>query len=391
LTVAIIGQGYVGLPLALAATRAGHDVIGIDTNKKLVSMLNNGVSPIGDISNEQLCDALDTGRYQAKDDFNFIERSQIIVICVPTPIDSKYNPDFSMLEDAIHALAKNIKNNPLIIVESTVSPGTTRTLVKNILEKTSQSFDLAYSPERIDPGNKKWNVENTPKLVAGIDENSTSRASEFYKSFINEVVVGPSIEVIEAAKLLENSFRLINIAFVSEFADFCSKMEIDVRDVIDAAATKPYGFMPFYPSVGIGGHCIPVDPSYLVAKAKEVGAQTRFIDLANNVNRNLPSYFAGVAKKVLGSLSQKRILIIGVAYKPDVKDIRETPVLGLIEILRVSGANVSWHDDMVGEWLGETSVPITGNYDLVILANPHSSCDLKLIGQTPILNTRGGY
>jgi len=218
----------------------------------------------------------------------------------------------------------------------------------------------------------------------------TERAVRFYSSFVETVAVGSSVEVIETAKLLENSFRLVNISFINEISVFCSKLGIDIGEVVDAAATKPYGFMPFYPSAGVGGHCIPVDPSYLVAKAREIGAPTRFIDLANEVNLSMPSFFVGKAEGILGSLSGKKILVVGVAYKPDVSDVRETPAAGLIALLRKEGASVSWHDHLVLEWNGESSVPLASDYDLVVLVNPHSTTDLSVIEGVPVLNTRGG-
>ena len=292
---------------------------------------------------------------------------------------------------AIETTASHISPETLVINESTVAPGTTRTLLAAALEAAQVPFDLAYSPERIDPANKMWNVTNTPKLVAGLTEAATERATAFYRTFITSVTTGSSLEVIETAKLLENSFRLVNISFINEIAQFCAALKIDVREVIDAATTKPYGFMPFYPGAGVGGHCIPVDPKYLSSKADELGIPSRFINLAHELNLSLPSYFTGVATGMLGSLEEKKIIVIGVAYKPDVADVRETPAEQLITTLRQSGAAVSWHDDLVQRWKGETSVPLTNTYDLAILINPHSHCDLGLLGSTPVLNTRGGY
>ena len=228
-------------------------------------------------------------------------------------------------------------------------------------------------------------------MVAGITNEATKRATKFYESFIDRVIPYSSVEVIETAKLLENSYRLINISFINEIAEFCWKMNIDVRDVIDAASTKPYGFMPFYPSIGVGGHCIPVDPSYLTSKAKEVGASTKFIDLANNINHSLPSYFTGVATGILGNLKGKKIVVVGVAYKPNTSDVRETPAFSLIEALRSGGADVSWHDELVKEWRGEKSTLLTSQFDLAILANPHTGTDLSKLGSVRILDARGGY
>ena len=389
--VSIVGQGYVGLPLAIAAASAGHEVWGIDTNVVLVDELNRGVSPLGDLTDAQIMQAVNAKRFKATVDFGVINSCDLVVICVPTPLDSTFEPDFSYVKSAAESVAENIKEGALVIVESTVSPGTTRGLLKNILDKSDIKYHLAYSPERIDPSNHKWNVTNTPKLVAGISEEATQKAMIFYKSFISEVVPASSVEVIESAKLLENSFRLINISFINEFAQFCWKMGIDVREVIQAASTKPYGFMAFYPGVGVGGHCIPVDPSYLSAKAKEIGASNSFIDLANKINHSLSSYFTVVANEILGSLKGKKIIVVGVAYKPDVSDVRETPSLDLIKALRSEGADVSWHDELVKEWIGEKSAKLSADYDLAILANPHTGTDLSQLGSVRILDTRGGY
>ena len=389
--VAIVGQGYVGLPLAVAAAQAGHTVIGIDTDEKRVGLLNHGTSPVSDISDSLLTAVISSGNYQASNSFAGISTSDVVCICVPTPLDPSGAPDLSLFEAAVEAVGANLGADALVIIESTISPGTTRGLASSILSSVSRhkDYEVAYSPERIDPANKKWNVKNTPKLVAGLSSEATTRAVKFYSSFVESVTVGSSVEVIETAKLLENSFRLVNISFINELAIFCSKMGIDIREVVDAAATKPYGFMPFYPSAGVGGHCIPVDPSYLVAKAREIGAPTRFIDLANEVNLSMPSFFVGKAEGILGSLSGKKILVVGVAYKPDVSDVRETPATGLISLLRKEGAVVSWHDHLVLEWNGESSVPLASDYDLVVLVNPHSSVDLTVLDGVPVLNTRG--
>jgi len=389
--VAVVGQGYVGLPLALAASRVGHNVVGIDSNPELVALLASGKSPILDITDGEIDVAIKSGSYTATTESHSIKDSEIVVICVPTPLDDSHNPDLTSLESAIKTIATYLAPGTLVINESTVAPGTTRTLLATTLEATQLPFDLAYSPERIDPANKKWNVTNTPKLVAGLTESAAERAFNFYKSFVDSVSSGSSLEVIETAKLLENSFRLINISFINEVAQFCAALDIDVREVINAAATKPYGFMPFYPGAGVGGHCIPVDPMYLSTKAREIGTPSRFIELAHDINLSLPSYFAGVAKGVLGELNGKRILVVGVAYKPDVADSRETPAWGLIITLRAAGANVFWHDDLVKSWKNETSSAIDGSYDLAILANPHTDTKLELLGNTPILNSRGGY
>lgn len=390
--VAIVGQGYVGLPLAVAAAEAGHTVIGIDVDEQRVGLLNHGTSPVLDVSDAALSAVISSGNYQASNSFSGVATSDVICICVPTPLGEDRLPDLAMFESAVEAVGANLGAGALVIIESTISPGTTRGLANSILSSVSRHKDyaLVYSPERIDPANKKWNVKNTPKLVAGLDSEGADRAVRFYSSFVDSVTVGSSVEVIETAKLLENSFRLVNISFINELAEFCSRMGIDVSEVVDAAATKPYGFMPFYPSAGVGGHCIPVDPSYLVAKAREIGAPTKFIDLANEVNLSMPSFFVGKAEGMIGSLKEKKVLVVGVAYKPDVSDVRETPASGLIALLRGAGAVVSWHDHLVLEWNGESSVPLAADYDLVVLVNPHSSVDLSVLDGVPVLNTRGG-
>ena len=389
--VSVIGQGYVGLPLALALVNSGYDVSGIDLDQKLVDKISNGSSPIIDITDQEVSSIVSSGNYSVTNNFDSVLSSGIVIICVPTPLNEEHKPDLAFLVSATNSISKNLQKGTLVINESTVSPGTTRGIIKQTLDKAGVDYDLAYSPERIDPANKKWKVTNTPKLVAGLTPAASERAAAFYETFVEKVTIGSSPEVIETAKLLENSFRLINISFINEIAQFCAALKIDVREVVDAAATKPYGFMPFYPSAGVGGHCIPVDPSYLVAKAEELGAPTRFIDLANDVNRSLASYFTGIAAGILGGLQNKKILVVGIAYKPEVSDVRETPAAGLISELRSKGADVAWHDDLVKEWNGEKSAFLSPNYDLVVLANPHSGTDLSVLTSAKVLNTRGGY
>ena len=389
--VSVVGQGYVGLPVAIAAANSQHAVVGIDLDKALIQKLESGQSPIGDLSDDQIQRVFKSGHYAPVNNFESIASSEVVLVCVPTPLDTERKPDFSFLVNALNSIAAYLQPGTLIINESTVSPGTTRGLIRESLDKAGIPYELAYSPERIDPANKKWTVTNTPKLVAGLTPAATERAAAFYKTFVDSVTIGSSLEVIETAKLLENSFRLVNISFVNEIAQFCAAMGIDVREVVDAAATKPYGFMPFYPGAGVGGHCIPVDPSYLVSKAQEIGVPTRFIDLANDLNQSLPSYFTGVASGILGGLQGKKILVVGIAYKPEVADVRETPAEGLIHQLRAQGADVKWHDELVQEWNNEKSVELTPDFDLAILVNPHSNANLSALGSIRVLNTRGGY
>jgi UDP-N-acetyl-D-glucosamine dehydrogenase len=391
--IGVIGQGYVGLPLSLAAASAGFNVFGVDSDLDKVSQINSGNSPIEDISGEEISSLIRTGSYCCLTHFESDFDAEVILICVPTPLDSDHKPDLSYLRSAVESVGKVLKKGGLVVIESTIQPGTTRDVIVPILEKESglkrDEFLVAYSPERIDPANKTWKISNTPKLVAGLTEEAGRKAKDFYSQFISQVDICDSLEVAETAKLLENSFRLVNISFINELAIYCQKIGIDVNDVIKAAATKPYGFMPFYPSVGVGGHCIPVDPLYLASAAKEAGVPTRFIELADQINLEMPDYFVGRANEILGGLKGKKVLVIGVSYKPNVADVRETPVSSLIAGLEKLGASVSWHDDLVKSWNNKTSVAITDQYDLAIIATPHDYIELSKLGNTPVLNTRG--
>jgi nucleotide sugar dehydrogenase len=343
--IVVIGQGYVGLPLGLEAAKSGFIVMGVDNNLAKVEALSSGRSTVEDISNEVLKSAIENGSFTISANPTFEPVVEIICICVPTPLGSDHQPDLEILKSATTDVGKNLKPGMLVIIESTIQPGTTRNVVVPILEKESglgaDKFLVAYSPERIDPMNKKFTIKNTPKLVAGLTPEAAIKAKEFYSKFIDQVDVCDSLEVAETAKLLENSFRLVNISFINELSMFCQKIGIDINDVIKAASTKPYGFMPFFPSVGVGGHCIPVDPMYLAEAARSVGAPSRFIELADEINLAMPIYFVGRASEILGGLKDKKVLVIGVSYKPNVADVRETPVEALIAGLAKSGAVVS--------------------------------------------------
>ena len=391
LQVAIVGQGYVGLPLAMAAVGAGHSVVGIDSDAGLVSSLSSGVSVIEDVSDSELSSAFKNG-YSVSSSFSAVSDCSVVVICVPTPLEAGGAPDISVLVGAVSSVASVVKPGVLIIVESTIATGTIRKVIAPILEAKLGvgNFDLVYSPERIDPLNKKWGVKNTPKLVAGLTEVALSRAVSFYSGFVSTVVPGSSVEVIETAKLLENSFRFVNISFINEISVLCDALGIDVLEVIDAAASKPYGFMPFYPGAGVGGHCIPVDPIYLASAARDAGSPSRFIELARDINSAMPAYFVGRAVEKLGTLSGKAIIVIGVAYKANVSDTRESAAEKLIDLLRGAGAIVSWHDDVVGTWRGEESSALSASFDLAILVTPHDGLDMAALGSVPVINTRGG-
>jgi UDP-N-acetyl-D-glucosamine dehydrogenase len=391
--ISVIGQGYVGLPLALAICNAGYSTIGIDSNTSRILELQSSKSGIEDISDNEIATALASGRYKPTLDYSEVRNSNVILICVPTPLTKNNLPDLFAIESSVKELSKYFQKDSLVILESTVEPGTTRDFLVPLLEKSSgisrENFNVAFSPERIDPQNKNWNIKNTPKIVAGLTEKAKVLAVDFYSKFIDTVVSVDSIEVAETAKLLENSFRLINISFINEISIFCEKLGVEINDVIKAASTKPYGFMPFYPSIGAGGHCIPVDPIYLSNSANRLGVKSRFIDLATQVNNEMPEHVVRRAEDKCFGLKGKNILVVGVSYKPNVADVRETPVARLIEGLINKGATVSWHDDLVKEWNSGKSVELSSSFDLAILATPHDYLDLTKLGNVPILNTRG--
>jgi len=392
ITISVIGLGYVGLPLAISAAQSGYEVNGIDVDQVKVEFIKSGKSPIEDISNLEIQNVI-SSKLKVGSDFSPVEGSSIVIICVPTPLDVDRKPDLSLIDGAVKSFAKYLTKSTLVILESTVQPGTTRDYLVSLISKysalTPSEFNVAYSPERIDPANRKWNLKNTPKIVAGLNPITTKQAKEFYSKFVDNIIECESPEVAELAKLLENTFRYVNISFINELSIFCRSLGVDVNQVIAAASTKPYGFMPFYPSIGVGGHCIPVDPLYLSDKARNMGVQTKFIDLADEINMQMPNFFVKVASERIGGLQGKKVLVIGVSYKPNVADVRETPVEALIFSLREEGAEVFWHDDLVKEWNEEKSSPLDQGYDLAILATPHDYLNLKQIGDIPLINTRG--
>lgn len=392
-SVSVVGLGYVGLPLAIAAAKSGYMVTGIDSDEVKVKDINNGKSQIEGVNKDELSELVAAGKIKAESNYSSIENAEIIIVCVPTPLLENRLPDLSYLKSAAISIKGRLNENSLLVLESTVAPGTTRDFLAHLLEfnfdKPETCFKLAFSPERIDPMNLNWTIKNTPKVVAGLTTKAKELAVKFYSEFVDQVVECESIEVAELAKLLENSFRLINISFINELSIFCEKLEINLENVIKAAATKPYGFMPFYPSIGVGGHCIPVDPIYLSNAGKMIGAPTRFIDLADQVNQEMPGYFVRRSEEKLGGLKQKKVLVVGVAYKPNIADTRETPARPLIAGLKEKGAEVFWHDDLVKEWNGEKSVALSSNFDLAIIATPHDYLDLTKLVSVPILHTRG--
>ena len=371
--ISIIGQGYVGLNLAMAIPNH-HQVVGYDVNPVLVTQLLGGNSHIEGISSEDLTLKVTNASYIPTSDSSLIADSEIIVIAVPTPLDANRQPDLSYVRSACLTIASVMKSKVLVINESTSYPGTLRDLIKPLIEENSSSsslYEYAVSPERVDPGNKSWNLFNTPRLYSGLTSEASNKAKEFYSSFCKELHEVSSPEVAEAAKLFENTFRQVNIALVNEFAQIAHALGISVYETLDAADTKPYGFMKFLPSAGVGGHCIPVDPSYLSATALELGVPAKFIDLANETNLLMANY---VISRVLQdnppTLKDKRIQVVGVAYKPNVADTRETPAGRLIDGLRSLGADVIWHDPLVSNWRGESSSAL-GSVDIVILVTNH--------------------
>jgi UDP-N-acetyl-D-glucosamine dehydrogenase len=371
--VGIIGQGYVGLTIAAFASKH-HEVVGFDLNSKVVSDLNEGISHIEGVKSSDLADAISKGSYKATTKGSELVGCEIVVIAVPTPLDEYRKPDLTYIDSACKVIAENLTGPALIINESTSFPGTIRNYIKPAIEKYSkQKFDHQYaiSPERVDPGREDYNQKNTPRLYAGLTPEATKRTRDFYSTFCDNLVEVSSPEVAEAAKLFENTFRQVNIALVNELAQISHALGIDVRETLDAAGTKPYGFMKFQPSAGVGGHCIPVDPSYLADVAEKAGVEATFIKRANEVNLDMPRYIAGrIAKDNGGSLKGKKVLVVGVAYKPNVADTRETPAELLIDALKELGAVVSWNDPVVGSWHGKESAGLNGA-ELAVVVTKH--------------------
>jgi len=379
--VGIIGQGYVGLTISAFAGEF-FEVVGLDNNQRIVDQLNKGISHIEGVASAVLQKWIHAGRYRATTVNSELSDVDLVVIAVPTPLTKDRQPDLSFLDDACKTIGENINKPVLVINESTSFPGTLRNLIKPAIEKYSKTpieHLFAISPERVDPGRGDFNQKNTPRLYAGLTPTATEKTREFYSKFCDELVEVSTPEVAEAAKLFENTFRQVNIALVNEFAQITHALGISVYETLDAANTKPYGFMKFTPSAGVGGHCIPVDPTYLAAVAEEHGAPATFIRRANEVNLEMSKYVVDrVEADNDGSLQGKSILIVGVAYKPNVADVRETAAGLVIQHLRSRGAVVSWHDDLVGTWGSENSAPLSGA-DIAIVLTKHDYVDPKAI------------
>ena len=371
--VTIVGQGYVGLTISAFAARH-YQVVGFDVSSSIVAQLNKGISHVEGVDSKEIRSAIYAGNYRATINAEDIAGSNIVVIAIPTPLDPERKPDLTYIDSACKVIAENLTGPALIINESTSYPGTLRNYIKPTIEKYSKvkfEHQYAISPERVDPGREDFNQKNTPRLYAGLSPEATARTREFYSSFCDNLVEVSSPEVAEAAKLFENTFRQVNIALVNELAQISHALGIDVRETLDAAGTKPYGFMKFQPSAGVGGHCIPVDPSYLADVAEKAGVTATFIQRANEVNIEMPKYIAQrVVKDNGGSLKGKKVLIVGVAYKPNVADTRETPAQLLIDALEALGAVVSWNDPVVGSWHGKESAGLIGA-EIAVVVTKH--------------------
>jgi nucleotide sugar dehydrogenase len=395
--VVVVGQGYVGLPLAVAASRSGRVVVGVDLDAARVEELNRGKSPVGDVPDRELREQIDAARYSASTDFTSAKDADVVVLCVPTPYHNDA-PDLSYIEHAARQVGECLTAGTLVILESTTYPGTTEEILLPILEEASglaggKDLQVAFSPERIDPGNRTYGLHNTPKIVGGVTPEATERAEAFYRGFVETVVPVSGPKAAEMAKLLENTFRHINIALVNELAILSQDLGVNVWEVIDAAASKPFGFMPFYPGPGVGGHCIPVDPMYLSWRVRQFGGAAKFIDLARDVNAGMPLYVVQRVQDLLNdreqSLKGARILVIGVAYKPNVSDMRESPALPIMGLLREKGAVVDFSDPFVDllEYLGgiQESTPIEASAlraaDLVLVLTHHAAVDYELIAR----------
>jgi UDP-N-acetyl-D-glucosamine dehydrogenase len=380
--LAIIGLGYVGLPLAMAAVDAGWFVIGIDASEFRVNQINSGSSPIEDVHDSDLKAAIEKGTFLASYDFSRVSNASVIVICVPTPLDVNREPDLEMLCNAVTALSPHLTNESLLISESTSYPGTLRNVIIPIVDtlKSNEAARIYFgsAPERVNPKDPFWNQRNTPRLVAGIDSESKIRSVEFYRSICDVVVPVSNPEIAEAAKLLENTYRLVNIALINEFAQICHKEGISANEVVDAASTKPYGYAPFRPGVGVGGHCIPIDPLYLNWWAKQSGTEMETVKSADSINRSMPSYIAQRALELSKSSNTPRVLILGVAYKSGLSDIRETPTSMLRKQLLQHGAIVAWSDPLVQEFEGTIQVETGWECDVVVIATHQPGVDVQV-------------
>lgn len=400
IVVGVVGLGYVGLPLAVEKAKAGFKTIGFDVQQEKVDLVNQGHNYIGDVVDDDLVELVNAKQLSATSDFSFVKDVDFIAICVPTPLDSHQQPDISYVKDSTIAISKHLKPGTMVVLESTTYPGTTEELIKPILEEGSgltcgKDFYLGFSPERVDPGNKQFKTKNTPKVVGAIGKDATEVIAKMYR----EVLVGDVHEVsspavAEMEKILENTYRNINIGLVNELAILCDRMNISLWEVVDAAKTKPYGFQAFYPGPGLGGHCIPLDPYYLTWKAREYGFHTSMIEASMMINDKMPEYCVDRAAKVLNrakkALNGSKLLVLGVAYKADIDDYRESPAIDVIEILQREGANVDFFDPYIPKFrahgkeyvgIADISPEVISSYDIVFVAAAHTNVDYDMIEQ----------
>lgn len=404
--VGVVGLGYVGLPFAVEKAKVGYRVIGIEENPLRAEKINRGENYISDVKGEELKALVESGKISAVTHFDPVPEMDVIVICVPTPLTKNLTPDLTYVEKVTREIAKRLRPGQLISLESTTYPGTTEEVMLPILEeaglKVEEDFFLVHSPERVDPGNKRYTTKNTSKVVGGIGPASLEVGLTFYGQTVKRVVPVSSARAAELVKVFENTFRAVNIALVNELAMLCDRMDLNVWEVLDAAFTKPFGIMPFYPGPGVGGHCIPIDPHYLEWKAKELNFNTHFIALAGEINRKMPEFVRQKALRILNRLgipaSKAQVLILGVAYKKDIPDWRESPALEIIRLLQKDGARVLYHDDLIPSFrdrdLEMASIPLTEKVlkesDLVIITTDHSHIDYNWVVEKAnhILDTR---
>ena len=412
ITVGVVGLGYVGLPLAVEKAKAGFKTIGFDVQEEKVKMVNEGHNYIGDVVNEDLKELVESGMMKATSDFSFVKDVDFIAICVPTPLDKHQEPDISYVKSSTEAISKHLSRDTMVVLESTTYPGTTEELLLPILEegsglKCGEDFYLGFSPERVDPGNLIYKTKNTPKVVGAVGKDATEVISAMYREVLEgEIYEVSSPAIAEMEKILENTYRNINIGLVNELAILCNKMGISLWEVIDAAKTKPYGFQAFYPGPGLGGHCIPLDPYYLTWKAREFGFHTSMIENSMIINDKMPEYTVDRAASVLNehkkALNGSKVLVLGVAYKNNIDDYRESPALNVIDILKERGAVTDFYDPWIpkykrnGEWhegISEINADIIKVYDLILVATAHDAYDYEMIRKNAvaIFDTRNAF
>lgn len=398
--VGVVGLGYVGLPLAVEKAKAGFKTIGFDIQKEKVEMVNEGHNYIGDVVDKDLKELVASGTLSATTDFSFVNDVDFVAICVPTPLDSHQQPDISYVKISAEKISKYLTKNSMVVLESTTYPGTTEELLKPILEegsglKCGEDFYLGFSPERVDPGNLIYKTKNTPKVVGAIGKDATEVIAAMYRAVLDgDVFEASSPAIAEMEKILENTYRNINIGLANEMAMLCDKMNINYWEVVEAASTKPYGFQPFYPGPGLGGHCIPLDPYYLSWKAREYGFHTSMIESSMMINDKMPEYCVERASRILNerkkSLNGAKILVLGVAYKQDIDDYRESPALEVIDILKEKRADVDYYDPFISIYqyrgsqvigLDKLTVEIVASYDLIMVTTAHTKVDYQMISQ----------